>query len=130
MEKKERAYIDVNAPREWERFFEEALENPLIKAQMKERGRKISYSGFGVWVIEQFLIENTSYRFYHINTKENRVTIKDRKLGHIFDIILKEPKEIWCSLCNRKDCEHISYALTIKEVKDAIKKKGWTLPEV
>jgi len=37
MEKKKQ-YLDVNVPRSWESFFEELLERPEIKAQVKGEG--------------------------------------------------------------------------------------------
>jgi hypothetical protein len=123
MEKKKQ-YLDVNVPRSWESFFEELLEKPEIKAQVKGEGFTLTYSGLGVWIIHKFLLDHVpTYRFQRVNTIGNRISIFDLKLRRIADIYVKG-KEIYCQLCDSTQCEHIEYALTLPDVSKTLKEKG------
>lgn len=123
MEKKKQ-YLDVNVPRSFERFFEELLEKPEIKAQVKGEKFTLTYSGLGVWIIHKFLLDNVpSYRFQRVNTIGNRISIFDLKIRRIADIYVKG-KEIYCQLCDSKECEHIAYALTLPDITKRLKAKG------
>ena len=63
---KKKPYLDVNVPRAWETYFEELLERPEIKTQVKEEGFSLTYSGLGVWIIHRFLLDHVrSYRVLH-----------------------------------------------------------------
>jgi len=128
---KERSYIAVNVPREWGQYFEELLERPDIKAQLELDHYRKTYSGLGVWIIRKFLIENTKYRFKHINTLDNHITIQDRKLRRIIDVYVRDKtKDLWCEYCGNTDCEHVSFSYTIPEVRETLSNKGWKLPDV
>jgi len=127
--KEKRKYIDVNLPRTWERYLNEALEKIGIQRRLEINHIRKSYSGLGKWIIEQFLIENTSYRFKHLNTKEDYVTIYDRKLRRYINVHIKPDGSLLCETCERSDCEHVTAAVNIPEVKTIFKKKDWELPE-
>ncbi len=72
-------------------------------------------------------------RFEQVNSDEEGVKILDRKIHEVVQIYIK-PSGIKCSFHQTDDCEHIQYALTIKEVADNIRKKkkqGWkNLPDI
>ena len=131
MAKKQRNYIDVNLPKEWKPFLDEAKANIKIQKQLETKGFSKTYSGLGSWIIHEFLVDNTSFRFQHINTDDRHITIQDNKIKHVFDIHIKEnPNRLWCEYCDSIDCEHITFAYTIAEVREVLKKKGWELPDV
>lgn len=125
MEKeKKKQYLDVNVPRAWEPFFEELLEKPEIKAQVKGENFTLTYSGLGVWIIHKFLLDNVpTYRFQRVNTIGNRISIYDKKTRRIADIYVTD-KKIHCQLCDSTECEHIEFALTLPDVKKTLKEKG------
>lgn len=129
MEKeKKRQYLDVNVPRSLEPYFEELLERPEIKAQVKGEGFTLTYSGLGMWIIHRFLLDNVpAYRFQRINTTGNRISIYDQKLKRLADIYVN-PKtgSLHCQLCNAEECEHIEYALTLPDIQKALKEKRIT----
>lgn len=124
-----RTYIDVNIPRTWETYLNELLQNKEIQAQLDLAKASKKLSGLGAWIIEQFLIEHTSYRFEHVNTLDNHITMKDRKLGRVVYVYIKEPKELWCELDNATECPHIQFAYTIRQVREVLSAKGWQLPD-
>ena len=51
----------MNVPRAWEPYLKEALENPEIQKQLEIGRFSKTYSGLGIWIIHQFLIEKTSF---------------------------------------------------------------------
>lgn len=90
---------------------------------------------------EELRVFELTPRFFHFNVYEDHITIGDRKLGHddehgrrqprLIDIYYKPVGQfneyvLWCEYCERKDCEHVKYALTIHEkYEKQIKAKGW-----
>jgi hypothetical protein len=86
--------------------------------------------------IREFLKNQGYYpmpsRLEVINHDENGVKIFDLQLRRTADIYIK-PKGIWCGLCQKDTCEHIKYALSLKDVQQIIKKRkneGWKLPDI
>lgn len=127
MEKeKKKQYLDVNVPRAWESFFEELLERPEIKAQVKGEGFTLTYSGLGVWIIHKFLLEHVpAYRFQRVNTMGKRISIFDLKIRRLADIYINEKeKTLHCELCESTTCEHIEHVLTLPDIKKMLKEKG------
>jgi len=121
---KKKPYIDVNVPRKWAIHFEELLEKPEIKAQVKEEGFTLTYSGLGVWIIHRFLLDHVpNYRYQRINTTGNRIAFYDRKLRYLIDIYVKPDKTLYCQFCNSEECEHIEHALTDPDIKKALEKR-------
>ena len=128
--KKTRPYISVNVPREWEPFLNEALEFPEVLKGLEVSQRDRLPSSLGVWIIEQWLIENTQFRFEHFNTFENYATIKDKKEpNRLFDVYPKNDGKLWCENCDSIECEHVKYALTVPKVVESLRKKGWKYRE-
>ena len=124
--RKERPYISVNVPREWEKHLNDALETPEVLKGLELSGKDRKASSLGVWIIEQWLINHTQFRFEHFNTFENYATIKDKKFPNsLFDIYPKEEGTLWCENCDSTECDHVKYALTVPEIIEPLRKKGW-----
>jgi len=116
----------VNVPREWEQFLNEALELPEVLKGLELSGRDRKPSSLGVWIIEQWLINKTRFRFEHFNTFENYATIKDKKFpNRLYDIYPKDDGQLWCENCDSTDCEHVKFARTVPEIIEPLRKKGW-----
>lgn len=127
---KKRPYIDINVPRDWESYLDEALKKVEIQKKLEIDRFSPTRSGLGTWIISEFLIEHTNFRFKHINTLEKHVTIYDKKMHRYIDIYPKEPNQLWCELCDSIDCEHVKFAFTVPEAREGLRKKGWKLPDV
>lgn len=70
-------------------------------------------------------------RFEQINCDENGAKILDRKIHEVIQIYIK-PQGIKCGFDLTDDCEHVKFALTKEDVREAIrkhKKEGWNLPD-
>lgn len=117
---KKRKYMDVNVPRQWEPYFKEELAKPEIQKSLELSNQSVTYSGLGVWIIWSYLVEKTSFRFQHLNVKDNHITIIDNKLRRIIDIYIKPSKELWCDYDQSNKCEHVQFVMTIDAVKKAL----------
>ena len=64
-------------------------------------------------------------RFTHFNILSDHATIQDKKTRRWVNVYPKEPGELWCEYCDSTDCVHVKFALTVPEIKKALKKKRW-----
>ena len=127
--KEKRDYIAVNVPRYWEPYLNELLELPEVQKGLKLNHFRTKYSGLGAWIIYQFLIQHTSFRFKHFNTYEDHATIEDKKLRLFVDIYPKENGDLWCEECDSVDCVHVKHALKVPEIMKPLQEKGWQYKE-
>lgn len=74
------------------------------------------------------MLPNELTRMEHFNLDERGVRILDQALKWIVDVHFK-PKSAWCNYCERSDCKHVKFALSIPDVQKIIKKKGWKIEE-
>ena len=51
----------MNVPKAWEPYLKEALEKPEIQKQLEIGRFSKTYSGLGIWIIHQFLMEKTGF---------------------------------------------------------------------
>lgn len=71
-------------------------------------------------------------RFEQVNLDENGTKVLDRQIKEVVQIYIK-PSGIQCGLDQVSDCEHVCFALTLNNVKEAVRKRkreGWKLPDV
>jgi hypothetical protein len=130
--KAQRPYIDVNVLRDREPYMNEALENPEIATRLDIDNFNKTLSGLGAWIIDQFLLQNTGFHWTHYNLDSDGVKIMNRVTKEKTQIYFK-PEGIQCETCERGDCEHVKFALTVDAIKAVIrekKKEGWKLPDV
>jgi hypothetical protein len=70
----------------------------------------------------------------HFNITENGVRILDRTLGTktsrgcIIDVYFKQDKA-WCKYCESSSCQHVQFALSLPEVQEILRTKGWKIAE-
>jgi hypothetical protein len=70
----------------------------------------------------------------HFNVTENGVRILDRTIGtktsrgRIIDVYFK-PDKAWCEYCESSSCQHVQFALSLPEVQETLRKKGWKILE-
>lgn len=121
-----RKYIAVNIPKEWEPHLNEALDIPLIQKQLTFASKQKLPSSLGVWIIEQWLIENTSFRFEHVNTFEDHITIMDRKFPmKLFDLYPRDDGSCWCEEDDSIDCVHVHFVLEQHKIMRQLEQRGW-----
>jgi len=75
-------------------------------------------------------IEKSLPHFEHLNMDATGVKIIDRQLKRVANIIIN-PKGMHCDICDKHQCAHIDFALTVPDIQEEIRKKrieGWQLP--
>lgn len=70
----------------------------------------------------------------HYNLSEKGIRILDKSLktatskGRIIDVYFK-PDRVGCDYCKSDNCRHVKFALSLPEVQEIIRKKGWKIPQ-
>jgi hypothetical protein len=83
--------------------------------------------------LEELKAEETKFpRMVRVNTSEDGVKIWDNKVRLNADITFT-PAGAHCSIDETDDCDHITFALSLPEIKKIVRKRkqeGWKLPDV
>lgn len=89
--------------------------------------------------VDELRIRQLIPRFEHLNTFEDHVTVRDRKLGwnnekgsrhpKIIDVYVRPISDnkfiFYCEECGRSDCEHVKYVLSIRhKTVEPVERKG------
>jgi len=127
--KKKRPYIDVNVPRDREQYFNNLLEKVEIQRNLEIDHYSKTPSGLGKWIIDQYLIKHTFFRFKHVNIYEDHVRIYDKKLRSYIDIWKRPPNILACEECKETACIHVQFTFSVPEVRRSLERQGWELPE-
>ncbi len=64
-------------------------------------------------------------RFQHLNIKENAIMLRDNLVSRDVTIRFPDGGVAHCDDCNKAECVHIDYALTLHDVTTFLKRKGW-----
>ena len=106
-------------------LLDEALAYKFIK--IKERyGLKTHSETIRFLIAEEYrrLEPELTPDLEYFNTYEDHVTIRDNRIGLYVDIFVRDGK-LYCSRCEKEDCEHIQFAINIPKVKKALEERGW-----
>ena len=104
------------------------VEKIIDTSKIKKRGIT-SISQFISRLIDE---ELEHQRFIHENTYEDKVRIRDDKIGKLGDIVtifLKEElKKGFCDYCESENCVHVKYMWELEDVVEILKKRGFQSP--
>lgn len=128
--KKKRPYIDVNVPRDREPYLKDLLERVEIQRKLEIDHYRETLSSLGKWIIDEYLIEHTFFRFKHVNIYEDYVRIYDKKLRRFIDIYKKPTRVLACQVCEAIDCIHVQFAFSVTQVRQSLESQGWELPDL
>lgn len=67
-------------------------------------------------------------RFEHFNVYEDHATLFDNKTKRIVNVYFRN-KEPYCEHCEKFDCEHIRFALTLPQVVNPLRERGWVIED-
>jgi hypothetical protein len=70
-------------------------------------------------------LEKQKPKYGHANVYEDHASIIDYDLRGEVNVYFREEGTAWCELHESTNCGHVEYALTLSDVLDAMKKKGW-----
>ena len=87
-----------------------------------------SFSGYVTYLLESRMAKDKTFAKYApklelISIEEDRVIIKNKIENRIAEIVYQRD-DLYCQLCEAKDCHCIGYAWSIPEIYEKLNSKG------
>ena len=87
-----------------------------------------SFSGYVTYLLEDKMAKDKTFAKYApklelISIEEDRVIIKNKIENRIAEIVYQRD-ELYCQLCEAKDCHCIGYVWSIPEIYEKLNSKG------
>ena len=87
-----------------------------------------SFSGYVTYLLESKMAKDKKFAKFApklelISVEEDRVIIKNKIENRIAEIVYQRD-ELYCQLCEAKDCHCIGYAWSIPEIYEKLNSKG------
>ena len=113
------------------RTLSSEIEKILETNEAKKEGLT-NLSQFVDSAIRELLEKLESSRFTHENTYENKVRIRDDKIGSLGDIVTiflrDDEKKGFCDYCESNICIHVKYMWELPDVVKILKKRNFISP--
>ena len=92
-----------------------------------------SFSGYVTYMLEEMMQKDKTFARYapkieKISVDEDRVILKDTMENRIAEVALQRG-ELYCQLCEDKNCVHVGFAWAIPEVYEILNAKGIKRPK-
>jgi len=81
-------------------------------------------------IINDYWIRNRDKfqpKLRHFNLNEDGVLVLDPSVDNLIQVYFKPPDVVKCGYCNVNGCRHVEFALSMPEVQELLKRKGWKL---
>ena len=87
-----------------------------------------SFAGYITYMLEDSMLKDKTFAKYApklelISIEEDRVIIKNKIENRIAEIVFQRD-DLYCQLCEAKDCHCIGYAWSIPEIYEKLNSKG------
>ena len=104
----------------YDKFLEFSKKNQVVGVN--------SFSGYVTYLLEDRMAKDKTFAKYApklelISIEEDRVIIKNKIENRIAEIVYQRD-ELYCQLCEAKDCHCIGYAWSIPEIYEKLNSKG------
>ena len=108
----------------YEKFFEVYEKN---KDKLTMKGVN-SFAGYITYMLEDSMLKDKTFAKYApklelISIEDDRVIVKNNIQNRIAEIVLQRG-ELYCQLCEVKDCHFIAYVCSIPEIYEKLNSKG------
>ncbi|HET6516776.1 MAG TPA: hypothetical protein VFG25_00945 [Nitrosopumilaceae archaeon] len=92
-----------------------------------------SFSGYVTYMLEEMMQKDKTFARYapkieKISVDEDRVILKDTIENRIAEVAVQRG-ELFCQLCEDKNCVHVGFAWAIPEVYEILNAKGIKRPK-
>ena len=92
-----------------------------------------SFSGYVTYMLEEMMQKDKTFAKYapkieKISVDEDRVILKDTIKNRIAEVAMQRG-ELFCQLCEDKNCVHVGFAWAIPEVYELLNIKGIKRPK-
>ena len=97
------------------------------KAELTMKG-VISFAGYVTYLLEQMIQKDKTFARYapkleKVSIDSDRVVLKDNIKNRIAEVVIQNG-ELFCLLCDEKDCVHVGYIFSLPDVYEILNSKG------
>ncbi|MCH8996348.1 MAG: hypothetical protein JRZ95_00420 [Nitrososphaerota archaeon] len=87
-----------------------------------------SFAGYVTYMLEDMMLKDKTFARYapkleKISVDDDRVIIKDNIKNRIAEVTIQRG-ELFCQLCEEKDCVHIGFVFSLPDVYEVLNSKG------
>lgn len=113
----------------YDKFFEVFEKN---KPDLVMKGIN-SFSGYVTYMLEQTMQKDKTFARYapkieKVAVDDDRVILKDNIKNRIAEVAIQKG-ELFCQLCEEKDCVHIGYVFSLPDVYEILNTRGIRHPK-
>ena len=92
-----------------------------------------SFAGYVTYMLEEMMQKDKTFARYapkleKISIDEDRVVLKDNLKNRIAEVAVQRG-ELYCMLCEEKDCVHIGFVWSLPDVYEVLNAKGIKNPK-
>jgi len=105
--------------------FNEAYQKNKTELTMKGVN---SFAGYVTYLLEQMIQKDKTFARYapkleKVSIDSDRVVLKDNIKNRIAEVVIQNG-ELFCLLCDEKDCVHVGYIFSIPDIYEILNSKG------
>jgi hypothetical protein len=113
----------------YDKFFDVYQKN---KPELTMKGVN-SFAGYITYMLEDMMQKDKTFARYapkleKISVDDDRVIIKDNIKNRIAEVTIQRG-ELYCQLCEEKDCVHIGFVFSLPDVYEVLNSKGIKHPK-
>jgi len=87
-----------------------------------------SFAGYITYMLEENMLKDKTFARYapkleKISVDDDRVILKDNIKNRIAEVAIQRG-ELFCQLCNEKDCVHIGFVFSLPDVYEVLNARG------
>ena len=87
-----------------------------------------SFAGYITYMMEDLMLKDETFARYapkleKIAVDDNRVVVKDNIKNRIAEVAIQNG-ELYCMLCEEKDCFHIGFVFSLPDVYEVLNARG------
>jgi len=113
----------------YDKFFDVFEKN---KPELMMKGIN-SFSGYVTYMLEETMQKDKTFARYapkieKVAVDDDRVILKDNIKNRISEVTIQRG-ELFCQLCEEKDCVHVGYVFSLPDVYEVLNSKGIKHPK-
>lgn len=113
----------------YDKFYDVFEKN---KSELAMKGVN-SFAGYITYMLEDMMLKDKTFARYapkleKISVDDDRVIVKDNIKNRIAEVTVQRG-ELFCQLCEEKDCVHIGFVFSLPDVYEVLNSKGIRHPK-
>ncbi len=102
------------------------------KSELSMKGVN-SFAGYITYMLEDMMLKDKTFAKYapkleKVSVDDDRVIIKDNIKNRIAEVAIQRG-ELYCQLCEEKNCFHIGFVFSLPDVYEVLNSKGIRHPK-